>query len=115
MTTHCSQSRFAGPRASNRPELLQALNAWVPSGNQLNGLADSWSGSDFEEFAAQIDQTRALIEGVLDDIDATAGELRNRGDASYTLQGGDSGEISSMFNGFYPSDSVPGPDLPEAE
>ncbi|WP_199044122.1 hypothetical protein [Glycomyces salinus] len=32
-----------------------------------------------------------------------------------TSEADNDAEISSMFNGFYPSDSVPGPDLPEAE
>lgn len=59
----------------------------------LSALASGWAGEDFDAFAAQADQARQLLEGVIDDIDAAAAELEGREAAIYTLQGGDSGEI----------------------
>jgi len=61
--------------------------------SRLAALSEGWAGEDFDAFAAQADETRALIEGLVDDIDATARELETRETAIYTLQGGDSGEI----------------------
>ncbi|THV41519.1 hypothetical protein [Glycomyces buryatensis] len=61
--------------------------------SRLTDLSAAWAGTDFDAFAAQIEQARSLVDGVLDDIDATATELELREDAVYTLQGGDSGEI----------------------
>lgn len=61
--------------------------------SKLASLAEHWAGEDFEAFAAQIDRTRSLVEGVLDDVEATAAELRHREEVVHTLQGGDSGEI----------------------
>ncbi|WP_026923366.1 hypothetical protein [Glycomyces arizonensis] len=61
--------------------------------SKLAALAENWAGDDFDAFAAQVDQARSLMEGVLDDIEDTAAELRHREEAVYTLQGGDSGEI----------------------
>lgn len=61
--------------------------------SKLASLAEHWAGEDFDAFAAQIDQARSLVEGIVDDIEATADELRHREEVVYTLQGGDSGEI----------------------
>ncbi|MFG3341406.1 hypothetical protein [Glycomyces sp. NPDC048151] len=60
---------------------------------KLTALSTGWAGTDFDAFADQTDQARALLEGVLDDIEAAAQELKHREEAIYTLQGGDSGEI----------------------
>ncbi|MQM25733.1 hypothetical protein [Glycomyces albidus] len=60
---------------------------------KLAALSGGWAGTDFDAFGEQADQAKALVEGVLDDIEAAAGELKNREEALYTLQGGDSGEI----------------------
>ncbi|MCD0443575.1 hypothetical protein LO763_08030 [Glycomyces sp. A-F 0318] len=61
--------------------------------SRLSSLAEGWAGEDFEAFAEQADQARALVEGLADDIEATVAELEGREAAIYTLQGGDSGEI----------------------
>ncbi|WP_205328564.1 hypothetical protein [Glycomyces sp. YM15] len=61
--------------------------------SKLARLAEGWAGEDFDAFAAQAGEARALVEGALDDIEATVGELASREAAIYTLQGGDSGEI----------------------
>ncbi|MCC3764677.1 hypothetical protein K3N28_16590 [Glycomyces sp. TRM65418] len=61
--------------------------------SKLAALSEGWAGEDFDAFAAQADQARALVEGALDDIEATVAELERRETAIYTLQGGDSGEI----------------------
>jgi uncharacterized protein YukE len=61
--------------------------------SRLAALSAGWAGADFEAFADQTDQLRALVQGVLDDIEDAAGELKHREEAIYTLQGGDSGEI----------------------
>ncbi|MEU5157234.1 hypothetical protein [Glycomyces sp. NPDC021274] len=61
--------------------------------SKLTALSTGWAGMDFDAFADQTDQARALLEGVLDDIEAAAQELKHREEAIYTLQGGDSGEI----------------------
>ncbi|WP_026924059.1 hypothetical protein [Glycomyces arizonensis] len=60
---------------------------------KLTALSAEWAGADFDAFTDQIDQTRALVQGILDDIDDAESELENREAAIYTLQGGDSGEI----------------------
>jgi uncharacterized protein YukE len=60
---------------------------------QLTALSTGWAGTDFDAFADQTDQARALLEGILDDVEAAAQELKHREEAIYTLQGGDSGEI----------------------
>ncbi|MFC6471548.1 hypothetical protein ACFQQE_06490 [Glycomyces mayteni] len=59
----------------------------------LAALAAGWAGADFDAFCEQADQAKALVQGVLDDIEDTAAELKHREEALYTLQGGDSGEI----------------------
>ncbi|HEU5128686.1 MAG TPA: hypothetical protein VFU12_11915 [Glycomyces sp.] len=75
-------------------EVAARLGAWPERvRSKLAALAEHWAGEDFDAFAAQIDQTRSLVEGVLDDIETTADELRHREEVVYTLQGGDSGEI----------------------
>lgn len=61
--------------------------------SKLAVLAEGWAGEDFDAFAAQAGEARALVEGALDDIEATVAELASRESAVYTLQGGDSGEI----------------------
>ncbi|MFC3492738.1 hypothetical protein [Glycomyces rhizosphaerae] len=61
--------------------------------SKLAQLAEGWAGEDFDAFAAQADEARILVEGALDDIEATVAELASRESAIYTLQGGDSGEI----------------------
>ncbi|MDA1362267.1 hypothetical protein O1R50_21760 [Glycomyces luteolus] len=61
--------------------------------SKLAQLAEGWAGEDFDAFAAQAGEARALVEGALDDIEATVAELASRETAIYTLQGGDSGEI----------------------
>jgi uncharacterized membrane protein YgcG len=61
--------------------------------SKLALLAEGWAGEDFDVFAAQAGEARALVEGALDDIEATVAELAGREAAIYTLQGGDSGEI----------------------
>jgi hypothetical protein len=60
---------------------------------KLTALSTGWAGTDFDAFADQTDQARTLLEGVLDDVEAAAQELKHREEAIYTLQGGDSGEI----------------------
>jgi len=60
---------------------------------RLAELATGWAGTDFDAFADQTDQVRALVQGVLDDIEDAARELEHREEAIYILQGGDSGEI----------------------
>lgn len=60
---------------------------------KLAALSSGWAGTDFDAFNEQADQAKALVQGVLDDIEAAAAELKNREEALYTLQGGDSGEI----------------------
>jgi len=60
---------------------------------KLTALSTGWAGTDFDAFADQTDQARALLEGVIDDVEAAAQELKHREEAIYTLQGGDSGEI----------------------
>ncbi|GAA2137157.1 hypothetical protein [Glycomyces algeriensis] len=60
---------------------------------KLTALSTGWAGTDFDAFADQTDQARTLLEGILDDIEAAAQELKHREEAVYTLQGGDSGEI----------------------
>ncbi|MDA1359862.1 hypothetical protein O1R50_09525 [Glycomyces luteolus] len=60
---------------------------------KLTALSTGWAGADFDAFADQTDQVRALLEGILDDVEAAAQELKHREEAIYTLQGGDSGEI----------------------
>ncbi|WP_335989540.1 hypothetical protein [Glycomyces sp. MUSA5-2] len=59
----------------------------------LAALAAGWAGADFDAFNEQADQVKTLVQGVLDDIEDTAAELKNREEALYALQGGDSGEI----------------------
>ncbi|MEU5872373.1 hypothetical protein AB0A73_12550 [Glycomyces sp. NPDC047369] len=59
----------------------------------LAALAAGWAGTDFDAFNEQADQVKALVQGVVDDIEDTAAELKNREEALYALQGGDSGEI----------------------
>jgi hypothetical protein len=59
----------------------------------LSVLAEHWAGEDFDAFAAQAGEARVLVEGALDDIEATVAELGSREAAIYALQGGDSGEI----------------------
>lgn len=61
--------------------------------SKLALLAEGWAGEDFDAFAAQAGEARTLVEGALDDIEATVTELAGRETAIYTLQGGDSGEI----------------------
>ncbi|WP_030162135.1 hypothetical protein [Glycomyces sp. NRRL B-16210] len=61
--------------------------------SSLSALSEGWAGEDFDAFAAQADQARQLLEGVIDDVEAGAAELEGREAAIYTLQGGDSGEI----------------------
>ncbi|MBO3734242.1 hypothetical protein [Glycomyces niveus] len=61
--------------------------------SKLALLAEGWAGEDFDAFAVQAGEARTLVEGALDDIEATVGELASREAAIYTLQGGDSGEI----------------------
>lgn len=61
--------------------------------SKLAALSEGWAGDDFDAFAAEADQARALVEGALDDIEATVRELGSRETSIYTLQGGDSGEI----------------------
>ncbi|SDD90209.1 hypothetical protein [Glycomyces harbinensis] len=73
-----------GARIGSWPDRLKS---------RLSALAEGWAGEDFEAFAAQADEARALLEGVIDDIDATTAELATCETAIYTLQGGDSGEI----------------------
>jgi hypothetical protein len=60
---------------------------------KLTALSTGWAGTDFDAFADQTDQARTLLEGILDDVEAAAQELKHREEAIYTLQGGDSGEI----------------------
>ncbi|MEU6248097.1 hypothetical protein [Glycomyces sp. NPDC047010] len=61
--------------------------------SHLAALAAGWAGADFDAFNEQADQAKALVQGVLDDIEDTAAEMKNREEALYVLQGGDSGEI----------------------
>jgi hypothetical protein len=61
--------------------------------SRLAELASGWAGTDFDAFGEQADQAKALVQGVLDDIEDAAAELKHREEAIYTLQGGDSGEI----------------------
>jgi hypothetical protein len=61
--------------------------------SRLAELASGWVGTDFDAFGEQADQAKALVQGVLDDIEDAAAELKHREEAIYTLQGGDSGEI----------------------
>jgi hypothetical protein len=61
--------------------------------SRLAELATGWAGTDFDAFGEQADQAKALVQGVLDDIEDAAAELKHREEAIYTLQGGDSGEI----------------------
>ncbi|PRY60400.1 hypothetical protein [Glycomyces artemisiae] len=61
--------------------------------SKLASLAEGWAGDDFDALAEQADAARALVEGVLDDVEAAAAELERRESAIYALQGGDSGEI----------------------
>jgi uncharacterized protein YukE len=61
--------------------------------SNLNGLAEGWSGTDFEAFESTCTQTRELVDALLDDIDATAANLQSTEEALYSIQGGDSGEI----------------------
>ncbi|WP_026931557.1 hypothetical protein [Glycomyces tenuis] len=75
-------------------EVAERIGEWpglVKS--KLATLSEHWAGDDFDSFAAQVDQARSLLEGVLDDIETTAAELQHREEVVYTLQGGDSGEI----------------------
>jgi hypothetical protein len=75
-------------------EVGDRLAAWPERlRSKLAVLAEGWAGSDFDAFAEQADLARALVEGALDDLEATAAELERREAAVYTLQGGDSGEI----------------------
>ncbi|MEU5154441.1 hypothetical protein [Glycomyces sp. NPDC021274] len=75
-------------------EIGSRLGTWPERfKSKLAVLADGWAGEDFDAFAAQAGEARALVEGALDDIEATVGELASREAAMYTLQGGDSGEI----------------------
>ncbi|MEU6248091.1 hypothetical protein [Glycomyces sp. NPDC047010] len=73
-----------GERVASWPERMRS---------KLAALAEGWAGDDFDALAEQADAARALVEGVLDDVEATAAELERRESAIYTLQGGDSGEI----------------------
>ncbi|HEY1093847.1 MAG TPA: hypothetical protein VGE61_04040 [Glycomyces sp.] len=77
-------SEEVGSRLGSWPERFKS---------KLAVLAEGWAGEDFDAFAVQAGEARALVEGVLDDIEATVGELAGRESAIYTLQGGDSGEI----------------------
>jgi uncharacterized protein YukE len=61
--------------------------------SNLNGLAEGWSGADFEAFEAACTQTRELVEDLVDDVDATVANLQSTEEAMYSIQGGDSGEI----------------------
>ncbi|RRR96072.1 hypothetical protein [Glycomyces terrestris] len=61
--------------------------------SKLAELATGWAGTDFDAFAETADLAKGLVQGVLDDIEDAAAELKHREEAIYTLQGGDSGEI----------------------
>jgi hypothetical protein len=75
-------------------EIGSKLGTWPERfKSKLAVLAEGWAGEDFDAFAAQAGEARALVEGALDDIEATVAELASRESAMYTLQGGDSGEI----------------------
>jgi hypothetical protein len=75
-------------------EVASVVGTWPERlKSKLAVLSEGWAGDDFDAFAAQADQARALVESALDDIEATARELGSRETAIYTLQGGDSGEI----------------------
>ncbi|MFG3338567.1 hypothetical protein [Glycomyces sp. NPDC048151] len=75
-------------------EIGSRLGTWPQRfRSKLAALAEHWAGEDFDAFAVQAGEARALVEGALDDIEATVAELGSRESAIYTLQGGDSGEI----------------------
>lgn len=61
--------------------------------SNLNGLAEGWSGTDFEAFEAACTQTRELVDDLIDDIDATVSSLQSTEESLYSIQGGGSGEI----------------------
>jgi hypothetical protein len=73
-----------GARVGTWPERLKS---------KLAALSEGWAGEDFDAFSVQAEEARTLVEGALDDIEATIAELSSREAAIYTLQGGDSGEI----------------------
>ncbi|MEU6857674.1 hypothetical protein AB0B28_02170 [Glycomyces sp. NPDC046736] len=61
--------------------------------SNLTDLAEGWSGTDFEAFETACDQTRELVDDVIDDIDATVTNLQSTEETLYAIQGGDSGDI----------------------
>lgn len=61
--------------------------------SNLTDLAEGWSGTDFDAFVTMANGTRELVDGILEDVDATVSQLQSTQENIYTLQGGDSGEI----------------------
>ncbi|RRR99460.1 WXG100 family type VII secretion target [Glycomyces terrestris] len=61
--------------------------------SHLADLAEGWSGAGFDAFEAACDQTRGLVEDLIDDVDATAASLQAAEDALHLIQGGGAGEI----------------------
>ncbi|MEV3938327.1 WXG100 family type VII secretion target [Glycomyces sp. NPDC049804] len=106
-----TEADFRAAVAAVRPERADAhslerlRNAWTDqvSGrladwserikSNLNGLAEGWSGADFEAFESACAQTRELVEDLVDDVDATVANLQSTEESLYSIQGGDSGEI----------------------
>lgn len=75
-------------------EVAEAVAEWPGLiKSRLAALSSGWVGEDFDAFAAQVDQARSLVDGIVDDVEAACEELRDREEAAYILQGGDSGEI----------------------
>ncbi|HLU26795.1 MAG TPA: hypothetical protein VKZ65_00050, partial [Glycomyces sp.] len=91
---HADEHSLARIRTAWTEEVAGKLADWSEQiRSNLPDLAEGWSGGDFEAFEQVCDETRELVDGVLDEVDAAVARLQSAEESIYTLQGGDSGEI----------------------
>ncbi|THV42982.1 hypothetical protein [Glycomyces buryatensis] len=91
---HADEHSVARLRTGWNDEVAEKLGPWSDRlRSQLTDLSEGWAGTDFEAFQEVCDQTRVLVDDVIEDIDATVAGLQSTEEYIFSLQGGDSGEV----------------------